>query len=552
MNPSTEIFERLQDEYLQAWLRFHPELSVLTGRADHAHRLRSYSDDDNGALITLNRKLLSAFDEIDTGSLDEDSRVDLAVLKSAASIELHELEERNWRFRDPLEYVPVDSIYQLLTHPLKDVHGAIRQKLEDIPEYLRGAQGMLREQREQVVPLWLGNSIEQSRSGAKFIRDLVRNPLFTKLFTNPNKLQPIIDEAARALEGFANVMETEIAPHAAGDFACGRAHFDRLLNEKHFLATDVDGALRLGERLYRETRDELIELTRKMQGDEDVDALLEKIRCNHPEPAQLLDVYRERMHATTDWLEDSDIVSLPETQSLSIQQTPQFLASHIPFAAYDPPMLNDAEQQGYYYVTLPEDAESMKEHNYTSIHLTCAHEAFPGHHMQFVLANQHHGDNLTRALHRSATLYEGWALYCEDLVIQQGLLSNDEHRFISLRDRLWRCLRIIIDCSIHTGQMSLEQAAQRMIDELGFTRAQAEAELNWYTSAPSTPMCYATGFEMIRQARFQVVDRSGAELKLFHDKLLDQGSIALPLVLQRSFSPVVWQRVHTSLFQSGE
>lgn len=552
MESTTAIFRRLQDDYIQAWLRFHPEQSVMLGRSEHAHRMRSYSDDDNGALITLNRKLISACDEMNENDLEPDCRIDMKLLRCAAVIELHELEEYNWRHRNPMLYMPVDGIYQLLTHPVKDIHGVIKRKLEAIPEYLRGAQTVLRDSREQIVPLWLQNAIESSREGSAFTRDLVRNPLFTKLFSNPTKLQPIIDEAARALEGFAHVLETEVAPHAAGDFSCGRAHFDRLLNNRHFLATDADSALRLGQRLYDETREQLLKLTQKMQGDDNISGLLEKIRSNHPEASQVLDIYRERMRATTTWLEESDIVSLPTTQSLSIQQTPDFLVSHIPFAAYDPPMLNDVEQQGYYYVTLPDDEDSLKEHNYTSIHLTCAHEAFPGHHMQFVLANQHVGNNLTRALNTSATLYEGWALYCEDLVIEEGLLNNDEHRFMSLRDRLWRCLRIIIDCSIHTSQMTLEEAVNRLVDELGFSRAQAEAELNWYTALPTTPMCYATGCEMIKQAKHQVVERSNADLKLFHDSILKHGSIALPLVMEQSFSPVVWHRVHASLFPPGE
>lgn len=552
MEQAQEHFTALQQEYYQAWLRYHPEESVLLGKHEHAQLLRSHNHDDIGALITLNHKLLSALDELDTESLDNQQQIDARILRGAAQIELHELEERDWRYRNPVTYLPVDGLFQLLTHPVKDVHTAIKHKLEAIPEHIRGAQSLLSQSPEQVVPAWLENAIEQGHSGADFLRNLVRHPLLTKLFSNPAKLQPLLDEAAKSLEGFARFLESDISAHASGDFACGTTHFNRLLNERHFLATDVDAVIALGERLYKKTRQELADITQKMQGNDDVDALLEKIRSNHPDKDHVLDIYRERMRATTSWLEESDIVSLPKEQSLTIQQTPGFLSSHIPFAAYDPPMLNDKNQHGYYYITIPENDEELKEHNYTSIHLTCAHEAFPGHHMQFVLANQYCHDNIVRTLNTSASMYEGWALYCEQLVIDQGLLVNDEHRFMSLRDRLWRCLRIIIDCSIHTGKMTLQQAVDKLVSELGFSEQQARGELSWYTAAPTTPLCYATGCEMITLARKQIVEGSNADLQLFHDSLLKHGSIALPLVLQQSFSPVVWNRIHSSLFLQGE
>ncbi|MCK5001584.1 MAG: DUF885 family protein, partial [Gammaproteobacteria bacterium] len=283
MSDSVEqLFEALQQDYYRAWFRFHPERAVEVGVNDHAGELRSYADDDIGALIALNQKLVSALDEMNVEALTEDAQVDFKILRAAAEIELHDLEERDWRFRNPVEYVPVNAIYQLLIYPVDEVHKAIKHRMQAIPEYLRGARVQLSQYPEQVVPVWLNAAVSECRSSISFIRDLDRHPLITKKFENPARLQSLFEEAAHALEDFAKFLEVEIAPKAAGDFACGEHRFNRLLNEKHFMETSADAVLAFGEQLYKNCQQALLDQTKAMQGDENVDALLKSIQKQHP------------------------------------------------------------------------------------------------------------------------------------------------------------------------------------------------------------------------------------------------------------------------------
>ena len=548
MSDSVEqVFKELQQDYYRAWFRFHPERAVEVGVNDHAEELRSYADDDVGALIALNQKLVSALDEMNIEALGDVSQVDFKILRAAAEIELHDIEERDWRFRDPAKYVPVNAIYQLLIYPVDDVHKAIKHRLQKFPEYLRGARALLSQYPEQVVPVWLNTAVEECHSSISFIRDLGRHPLITQKFENPARLQPLAEEAAHALEDFAKFLETEIKPKAAGDFSCGQHRFNRLLNEKHFMETTPDEVLAFGEALYKNCQQALLEQTKAMQGDENVAALLVSIQKQHPKAEQLLDTYRQRMQAAHEWWAESGLVSMPEKQSLRVLATPEFLRHMIPFAAYESPQSNDPEQRGLYYVTTISDEAALAEHNDYSIDLTCAHEAFPGHHLQFVTENQSK-PGYTRLLNASASMYEGWALYCEELAIDQGFLNKDEHRFIMLRDRAWRALRIIIDVKLQTGQLSIEAAVELMMAELSFSREQAQAEINWYSSSPSTPLCYALGREMILQAREVAQEQADFDLKKFHDLMLSQGSIALPLVIQQSMGVSVWQTVREKMF----
>jgi len=545
---ANRAFDQLLQEFYHAWFRFHPEEAASVGLEEYAGLLRSYDDDDIGALISLNQSMHSALDEIDEDELDEDRHIDYQLMKSAVNVECHDLQELDWRYRNPLAYVPVQAVYQLLIHPVPDVQKAIKHRLQAIPEYLRGARTLLSLMPERVVPAWLQSAVEQCETGAGFIRDLGRHPLISGKFTNPARLQSLFDDASHALEEFAHFLQQDIAHKAAGDFAVGEDRFNRLLVENHFIDVDAKEMLAFGEKLFAETESELKAQAESMGRGADISALLEKIKGKHPEPARLLDTYRQRMRDAHKWLQQHDLVTLPEKEALHIQETPGFLKPLIPFAAYEPPLPVDNKQRGLYYVTTSDDEALLAEHNQYSIDLTSVHESYPGHHLQFVTANIHHADNMTRSVHASASLYEGWALYCEDLMEEQGFLNREEHRFIMLRDRLWRALRVIIDVRIHTQGLSMGDASKLMVEKLGFDQQSADAELAWYSTAPTIPLCYASGYELIKAVREHQQQKPGFELKAFHDALLKQGSIALPLVIRRAFGEDAWNYARGKVF----
>ena len=547
-DPVHAQFDELCQQYYRSWFRYHPEAAVDVGIYDYADQLRSYEHDDIGALIALDQKMLSALDEVNINDLDESRQIDYRIIRGALAVELHDLEENDWRYRNPLDYMPVNAIYQLMIHPGGKVHQSIERRLQRIPEYLRGAKLMLSQFPERVVPEWTETARDMALSGYGFIRNLGKHPLMAAKFANPARLQPLYDAASAALKDFASYLDTEVLPQAKGKFASGHYRFNRLLNDRHFLETDENSMLGFGKRLANETEEALLQQSKLICGEEDIAKALAKVRAKYPEANHLLETYRNKMQAAHAWLAKADIVTLPEKQSLKVQQTPVFMRDVIPFAAYEPPMPNDEEQRGLYYVTTVEDEALLAEHNNFSIDLTSVHEAFPGHHLQFVLANRYTADNVTRLINASASMYEGWALYCEQLVFEQGLYAEKEHRFIMLRDRLWRALRIIIDVKIHTGQMTLDQAAELLVEKLGFDLSQAKAEIAWYSSAAATPLCYAVGREIILRTRDRIDVSDKEKLKAFHDRILSQGSIALPLIIETVFGEEVWQSVRDEIF----
>ena len=128
----------------------------------------------------------------------------------------------------------------------------------------------------------------------------------------------------------------------------------------------------------------------------------------------------------------------------------------------------------------------------------------------------------------------------------------DESAFVLLKDRLWRALRIMLDVELHTWGLSLDAAAARMQATLGMSRQQAMADLRWYSHAPTVPMGYATGWALINASRSRLqASQQDFNLKDFHDALIADGSIALPLVLRQRFGEPLWHSVHREVFKNS-
>ncbi len=550
MTTPAQDFDALRDRYYQAWFRYHPEAAVDAGVPGYAHVLTPYADDDVGALIALNGKLLDSLDELGLETLDADRRIDAELMAGAAVLEIQALSDMDWRHRDPQCYLPLNAIHQLTVREVEDFAAALRGRLRAVPAYLRGARQHLGREPERVPEFWLETSLVAAESGVEYLRGLHDHPKISALGARGRDVNALIDRCAPALREYADFLRREIGPRAAGDVACGRKRYEMLLKLRHGLDIRVEQLHALGTELLGHVGRELTRVSMALSGDGDVDAVARRIEAHHPPPQLLIESYRRQVRAARDFVVDHALVTFPPRETLDVVETPLFLRQEIPFAAYEEPAPDDAEQRGHYYVTPASDAAALTRHNFPAMDATCVHEAYPGHHLQFVTANRNPvSRSLPRLLNASATLYEGWALYCEQLMREQGFLQSPEHEFMVLKDRLWRALRVVVDVEMHAHGSSLADLKTRMQQRLGFQEPQAKAELAWYSRAPTVPMGYATGWALINAARDRWrAEDPGFEFRDFHDRILSCGSVAVPLMLKRVFGAEFAERVRTTIF----
>ena len=294
-----DLFDSLLTQYYNAWFRFHPELAVHVGISGYEESLCPFDDEAIGALVSLSRKILSSLDELSFSELSTAQQLDYTILNNAANIELSELQERDWRFFSPQKFLPLEAIHQLVNRPVENVHKALKHRLEKIPEYLRFAKTFLNQRPEIIPPSWAKDTVQACDSGAEYFRHLLNNPMILHKFENPARLQPVCDAAAHAIEDFSKYIRQDILPQAKGDFACGKTHFNNLLNKAHGLNINADQLHAFGEKLFKEISIELEDLTNSLDGDNDVEAQLDIIRQQHPvnDGPALMNAYRDRIQA---------------------------------------------------------------------------------------------------------------------------------------------------------------------------------------------------------------------------------------------------------------
>jgi uncharacterized protein (DUF885 family) len=272
-----------------------------------------------------------------------------------------------------------------------------------------------------------------------------------------------------------------------------------------------------------------------------VKELVEEMKKGHPPADRLLDTYRAAMMSARRFVIEQDLVTIPPDEELTIVETPAYMRNQIPYAAYMPPGLLEAEQEGIFVVTPvdpdappEEQEEKLRGHSYDKLPITALHEAYPGHHLQLVVANLNKSLPQLFGGYLSSLFVEGWAFYCEEMMEQQGFLQKPVQRLSRLQDQLWRAARIIVDVSLHTGQMGYEEAVQFMIEKANLEPSDARVEVNRYTQSPTQPMSYLMGKHEI----MQIVEEYQARypehsLKQMHDALLQSGSLP-PRLMRRS------------------
>jgi uncharacterized protein (DUF885 family) len=257
--------------------------------------------------------------------------------------------------------------------------------------------------------------------------------------------------------------------------------------------------------------------------------ILDRLRSEWQPRGSLLELYKAETDRVASGFRKAQAVTFPKHDELQLLPVPDFLRNLIPTAAYSQPGAFEKRQRGIFWVndlsvTKESAAEKLAEQRqHFGIPLTCAHEGYPGHHLQFVTANQH--PRKWRRLFAHAIFYEGWTLWCEQMMVDLKVNRSPWLQLQQLHDALWRCHRILVDLRLQTSRYSYEQAVKHMQTNLSFTRGRAEADVNWYTASPCVPMSYWLGRLENERLRRRLIEGRGWGLKKFNDWLLSFGTI---------------------------
>jgi uncharacterized protein (DUF885 family) len=250
------------------------------------------------------------------------------------------------------------------------------------------------------------------------------------------------------------------------------------------------------------------------------------------------------MEHARQFIVERDLMTLPQNERLRVTETPAFARPFLPFTAYVPPAPFEPRKEGVFWVT-PIDASAAQEqqeaqlqgHAQAVIPVIALHEAYPGHHLQLCHACQR-PSRIRRHFAQSNLFIEGWALYCEEMMWEEGFSADPRVRLMQLNATLWRACRVVLDVRLHTRGLPPEAAVRYLCEEAGLEEVHARAEVKRYIETPTQPMTYLIGKRALLGIREEMQRRMGAHfaLKYFHDQLLSHGSLPPTLLREALFA----------------
>jgi uncharacterized protein (DUF885 family) len=304
------------------------------------------------------------------------------------------------------------------------------------------------------------------------------------------------------------------------------------------LPYDSDDLVEIGSQCIADVTSALEKAAAEIDSSKSWAELIEDFKKETPSADGLLDFYRTEIDRARRFVVDKDVVTIPKGERLRVEEMPQFQAARAPYAGCVVPAPFEDLQEGIFLVTpvdpnLPpeQQAEQLSGHSKAAIVLISVHEAYPGHHLQFLHSNR--VDSKVRRAFASDLFAEGWALYCEDMMFEQGFYDL-KSRLFQLKDELWRACRVIIDVQLHRGRMDFQEAVRMLVDVARLEEINAISEVKRYTQSPTQPMSYIMGKMAILKLREDYKNKSGNSfnLKNFHDRLLSFGTIPVGLVAE--------------------
>ena len=289
--------------------------------------------------------------------------------------------------------------------------------------------------------------------------------------------------AAEAFADFAAFLQT-LAAEAHGGYAIGEERYSRLLQEKELLGY---GAVEMRERgrvAYAELDAEMQSVAAAVPGgSSDWRGTVEMLNQNHPSsPEEMRVAYEDWTERARQFLIDNALVTLPEGEECIVDPSPPFQRPIMAVASYASPPAFKPSLTGHFFVPFPPEGTPPEEvqkrlatNSFNSMPTIAVHEAYPGHHWHITWF-QSNAPKIRRVLGTSY-FTEGWGLYAERVMRQHGFFADPGHDLCHLDARIFRAARIVVDTSLHIGDMTFEEAVEFMRTGASLTEPTARAEV---------------------------------------------------------------------------
>jgi uncharacterized protein (DUF885 family) len=531
-------FDALSAEFVYSSLALTPVTATAQGY--HRHRgvlldeeLGDFSPAGMDHALRFYRDWERRLDRLDASGLDAEQQADVQIIRNAVSLALLNLETIQAYRHNPTVYVELIGAalfdpFRLDYAPIGVRFGHIIKRLEKMPALLDQARSQLTD----APPVWIKVARDENAGNFKLIDQILRMQV-----PAPQKIAyaAAAGRALDALREFNSFMERTLSarPHA---WQLGATLYREKCGYELSVGHTPEELLESAAADLKATRDQMAKLAAPLS----VPQALDRIARQHPTPDGYLEQARLSLRQATQFVRASALVALPGASNLQVIETPEFLRGIYSVGGFDPAPALEPQLGAFYFVTpIPaswprERVESkLREYNDFGIQHLTIHEAMPGHWVQADYANriQPEARRLLRTLYGNGPYVEGWAIYAQQMMVDQGYLDgNDPLRLTLLKQLLRSICNTILDIRLHTMGMTDQQAMDLMVHE-GFQESEeAGAKLVRAKLSSCQLATYYAGFKGWLEVRDRFRQRHPGDYSLsgFNERALAEGAVTLP------------------------
>jgi uncharacterized protein (DUF885 family) len=539
-----EAFQKIAHDYLEQYLQTNPEEATDLGDHRFDGRLTDYSRDALARDLARQKQFREKLNAIDGSQLTGPNKIDYRILKENIDYQIFQAEELKEPEWNPLVYMQslANSLYLLVARDFASAEERIpnlRKRMEGIPGVIAQAKANL----QHPPRIHTETAIEQTQGAINLVRAELA-PLLDQAPEKKKDLAPLQEKTVAVLDGYKKWLQSDLLLRSDGNFRLGAAKYRKKL---HFaLASDLsmEEIMKRAQADLQKTQIAIYEtalpLYKKYFPSADAatladkhkvtTAVLDKLGEQHPDDATVVSYAKEVVSEATNFVRSHNLVTIPDTP-LDVIAMPEFKRG-VAIAYCDSPGPLDKTGKTFFAVApTPKDwskerKESFfREYNNYQIRDLTVHEAMPGHYLQLAHANEFRAPTLVRAIFRSGPFIEGWAVYTEQMMAEQGY-GGPEVKMQQLKMRLRAIANAILDQSIHAGSMTEKEAMDLMMKET--FQQEGEAVAKWkrarLTSAQlSTYFVGGTEHLDLRAAEEKKLGKD-FNLKRYNDQVISYGN----------------------------
>jgi uncharacterized protein (DUF885 family) len=534
-------WDRLVDQYFDDYyFPFHPTAGTSAGFHRYDTQLEDYSRAGVEAEIKALKQARGKIEGFSANGLTAEQQSDRELVLHEIDGRLLELEHIQQWERNPDRYAGgiTYSVFLIMSRnfapPEERLRSVIaRERL--MPKVFEAARANLANPPKiytQVALMQLPGIIHFFQQDVPAAFKEVKDRKLLAEFNQSN--QAVIE----SLGAYQKWLKDDLLPRSNGDFRIGAENYRKKLLYDEMVDTPLDELLKLGYADLRHNQQWLKETAARIDPSKTLEQVLAEAQTNYPPPDKLLQTVRDMFGDLRGFIASAHIVTIPSPVLPIVEETPPFMRA-LTFASMDTPgPYEHTAKEAFFNVTVPEKdwtpehvREFMAQFNYDTLTSVATHEAYPGHYVQFLWVQN--APSKVRKLVGSHSNAEGWAHYCEQMMLDEGYGKSggggSDEKYLKLRlgqlqDALLRNVRYIVGIEMHTGKMSFEQAVEFFVKEGYQSRAVAATETKRGTSDP-TYLVYTLGKLEILKLRHDYQQKMGAKFNLqeFHDQFLKQG-----------------------------